>query len=211
MKGTMSEAELHVLHARLRGGMVNKARRGDLAVRLPVGLVYSPMGKVVLNPDRQVQQSLRLLFETFARVGSAHGTVRFFCEQGLEFPKRLHWGSSKGEIVWRALSDSRVVVVVHNPRYAVAYSYGRRTQRRSGIDGRGWPTCAPTSPTGASRWCVTTDTIATSHGVNGRWKETMTPFPPSSSRRGMKKSSGETGLNKNRLNILNIYNLCGGC
>jgi hypothetical protein len=57
----------------------------------------------------------------------------------------------------------------------------------------GWPTCAPTSPTGANRWCVTTDTIATSHRVNGRWKETMTPFPPSSSRRGMKRHSGETG------------------
>ena len=136
LKGTMSEAELHVLRARLRGGMLNKARRGELAVRLPVGLLYSPAGKVALNPDCQVQQSVRLLFETFARVGSAHATVRFFREQGLQFPKRLHWGSSKGEIVWRPLSDSRVAEVLHNPRYAGAYCYGRRRQRRSGVDGR---------------------------------------------------------------------------
>lgn len=136
LKGTMSEAELHVLRARLRGGMINKARRGELAVRLPVGFVYGPTGKVVLNPDKQVQQSVRLLFETFERVGSAHATVKFFRDQGLQFPLRLHCGPSKGEIVWRALSDSRVAEVLHNPRFAGAYCYGRRTERRIGINGR---------------------------------------------------------------------------
>jgi DNA invertase Pin-like site-specific DNA recombinase len=136
LKGTMSEAELHVLRARLRGGMLNKARRGELALRLPVGLVYSPAGKVVLNPDKQVQQSIRLLFDTFERVGSAHATVRFFSEQGLEFPKVLHCGPSKGEIVWRSLSSSHISEVLHSPRYAGAYCYGRRAQHQVGIDGR---------------------------------------------------------------------------
>lgn len=149
LKGTMSEAELHVLRARMRGGLLNKARRGELVVRLPVGLVYSPTGKVALNPDRQVQQSVRLLFETFARVGSAHATVRFFREQGLQFPKRLHWGPSKGEIVWRPLTDSRVAEVLNNPRYAGAYCYGRRMQHHRGIDGRIWMESLP-----RERWCV---------------------------------------------------------
>jgi DNA invertase Pin-like site-specific DNA recombinase len=149
LKGTMSEAELHMLRARMRGGLLNKARRGELAVRLPVGFVYGPTGKVALNPDRQVQQSVRLLFETFARVGSANATVQFFRKQGLQFPKRLHWGPSKGEIVWRALTDSRVAEVLHNPRYAGAYCYGRRLQHRRGVDGRTWMESLP-----RERWCV---------------------------------------------------------
>lgn len=136
LKGTMSEAELHVLGARLRGGMLNKARRGELAMRLPVGFVYDSGNRVVLNPDKQVQQSIRLLFETFRRVGSAHATVRAFCDQGLQFPKRLHCGPCKGEIVWRQLSNSRVAEVLHNPRYAGAYVYGCRGLRRNSTDGR---------------------------------------------------------------------------
>jgi DNA invertase Pin-like site-specific DNA recombinase len=64
LKGTMSEAELHVLRARLRGGLINKARRGELRCRLPVGLVYDSAGRVALDPDKQVQESVRLFFQT---------------------------------------------------------------------------------------------------------------------------------------------------
>ena len=64
LKGTMSEAELHVLRARLQGGILNKARRGELILRPPVGLVHNSEGRLVLDPDKQVQQSCRLLFET---------------------------------------------------------------------------------------------------------------------------------------------------
>ena len=76
LKGTMSEAELHVLRARLRGGILNKARRGELRCRLPVGLVYDATGQVVLDPDTQVQETVRLLFDTFARTGSLSATVK---------------------------------------------------------------------------------------------------------------------------------------
>ncbi len=136
LKGTMSEAELYQLRARLIGGMMNKARRGELRVRLPAGLAYTAEGKVVLNPDKQVQESHNLLFETFRRVGSAHRTVRVFHEQELKFPMRMHSGPSKGEIVWRELTVSRVNEVLHNPRYAGAYCYGRRKQRRNHLEGR---------------------------------------------------------------------------
>ena len=71
LKGTMSEAELHVLGARLRGGILNKARRGELRGHLPVGFVYTADGRVALDPDTQVQESVRLLFQTFLRTGAA--------------------------------------------------------------------------------------------------------------------------------------------
>jgi DNA invertase Pin-like site-specific DNA recombinase len=71
LKGTMSEAELHVLRARLLGGVLSKARRGELKLPLPVGLVYDALDRVVLDPDQEVQQAVHLLFRTFRRTGSA--------------------------------------------------------------------------------------------------------------------------------------------
>src|SRR5271170_3015701 len=82
LKGTMSEAELHILKARLVGGVLNKARRGELKMPLPIGLVYTADNRVDLDPDQQVQQSLRTFFATFARTGSAWGTVQAFRREG---------------------------------------------------------------------------------------------------------------------------------
>jgi DNA invertase Pin-like site-specific DNA recombinase len=132
LKGTMSEAELHVLRARLRGGILNKAQRGELQLRLPVGLVDGPDGRVVLDPDAQVQDSIRLLFEVFARTGSAHGTVKHFREHGLPFPARIHTGPCRGDLVWLPLGESRALHVLRNPRYAGAYAFGKSSTRRTG-------------------------------------------------------------------------------
>jgi len=129
LKGTMSEAELHLLKARLRGGVLSKARRGELIQRLPVGLVYDPSGRVVLDPDTGVQQAVRHLFATFAATGSAFAVVKAFTTQGLSFPRRLASGPNKGELVWGPLQHSRVLQVLHNPRYAGAFFYGRHTHR----------------------------------------------------------------------------------
>src|SRR3954453_3331325 len=87
LKGTMSEAELHVLRARLQGGILNKARRGELKSPLPVGFVYDAEDRVILDPDKQVQQTIRFFFETFHRTGSACGVVKAFRQQGLLFPR----------------------------------------------------------------------------------------------------------------------------
>lgn len=130
LKGTMSEAELHVLCARLRGGIVNKARRGALRVRLPVGLVYDGEGRVGLDPDTQIQESVRLLFETFARTGAAHATVKYFREAGLLYPTRLAAGPRKGDVAWAPLCLGRVASALHNPWYAGAYAYGRCRARK---------------------------------------------------------------------------------
>jgi DNA invertase Pin-like site-specific DNA recombinase len=136
LKGTISEAELHVLRARLRGGILSKARRGELKTPLPVGLVYDPQERVVLDPDRQVQDALRALFTTYERTGSGCATVRYFREQGLLFPRRLRGGVRKGELVWGTLVHSRALQVLHNPRYAGAFFHGRTRWRRSGNGGK---------------------------------------------------------------------------
>jgi DNA invertase Pin-like site-specific DNA recombinase len=131
LKGTMSEAELHILKARMRGGQLNKARRGELEMGPPVGLVYRTDGAIGLDPDAQVQNALRLVFETFERTGSAVQTVRFFREQGLQFPRRLRTGANKGDLLWAPPQHSRILQVLHNPRYAGAFVYGRtRTRHR---------------------------------------------------------------------------------
>lgn len=130
LKGTMSEAELHVLRARLQGGIRNKASRGELFVRPPMGFVYANE-KLILDPDQQVQQSVRLLFETFRRTGSAMATVKYFAEQSLRFPRRVHTGPNKGDLVWAGLEHSRVLRILHNPRYTGAFVYGRTHTRRT--------------------------------------------------------------------------------
>jgi DNA invertase Pin-like site-specific DNA recombinase len=130
LKGAMSEAELHVLKARLQGGIRNKARRGELVMRLPIGLVYDLRGAIILDPDRQVQTALRALFDTFARRGAATATVTAFHQQGLKFPRRRHRpGPGQGEVVWADLDHSQVLRVLHNPFYAGAFAYGRSRTR----------------------------------------------------------------------------------
>ncbi len=134
LKGTMSEAELHVLRARLQGGILNKARRGELEMRPPVGLLYNAEGVLGLDPDQQVQQCLRWLFETFRRTGSAMATARAARHQGLAFPRRCGKGPHKGELLWTGLDHSHVLRILHNPRYAGAFVYGR-THNRKTVDG----------------------------------------------------------------------------
>jgi len=134
LKGTMSEAELHVLRARLQGGLMNKARRGELKLPLPVGLVYDARDRVVHDPDQQVQGSLRTFFQTFQRTGTASATVKYFQQAGLLFPRRLRRGVRKGELVWGPLEHSRALQTLHNPRYSGTYVWGRfrvvKTPRR---------------------------------------------------------------------------------
>jgi DNA invertase Pin-like site-specific DNA recombinase len=125
LKGTMSEAELHFLKARMRGGMINKARRGELEMRPPIGLVYRDDGVLILDPDTEVQAAMRLVFDTFEKTGSAMQTTKIFREQGLLFPRRIRTGLGNGELHWAQASHSRIIQVLHNPRYAGAFVYGR--------------------------------------------------------------------------------------
>lgn len=130
LKGTMSEAELHVLKARLQGGIFSKASRGELRGPIPIGFVYNAAGKVVLDPDRQIQESIRLFFKTFRRTGSASGTVKYFRQGGIKFPRKLRGAPNKGDIIWAELAHSRALQMLHNPRYAGAFFFGRVKTRK---------------------------------------------------------------------------------
>ena len=131
LKGTMSEAELHVLKARLQGGIRNKARRGELPLPLPIGLAYRADGQIELDPDRRIRQALQFLFDTFREARSAMAVVKRFHREGLTFPQRVHRGIGKGNLLWGTINHSRVLQILHNPRYAGAFVYGRTRIGRS--------------------------------------------------------------------------------
>jgi DNA invertase Pin-like site-specific DNA recombinase len=133
--GTMSEAELHWLHMRLLGGKVEKAQQGQLRVQLPAGLVYDPAGRVVLDPDEQVQAAVRLVFDLFTDSGSALAVVKHFTTHHLRFPHRRWGGTADGEVVWEPLLHGRVLALLHNPAYAGAYVYGRTQTRVRTVPG----------------------------------------------------------------------------
>jgi DNA invertase Pin-like site-specific DNA recombinase len=136
LKGTMSEAELHFIRARLRGGQLSKARRGELKMGLPVGLVYDPADKIVLDPDVGVREAITHLFTVFARTGSARAVVAEFNTAGLRFPVRIRKGPHKGELAWQPLTHWRVLRTLHNPRYAGAFVYGQRREARNPATGK---------------------------------------------------------------------------
>jgi DNA invertase Pin-like site-specific DNA recombinase len=130
LKGAMSEAELHLLKARLRGGILSRARRGELKQMVPVGFAHDARDRVILDPDAQVQASVRLFFEIFKRTGSCLAVVKEFHVKELLFPRRLRSGVHKGELVWAELLHCRARQIIHNPRYAGAFVFGRTKQRR---------------------------------------------------------------------------------
>ena len=159
LKGTMSEAELHVLKARLRGGILNKARRGEYRAPLPTGLVHDEKGNVVLDSDSQVRSALAYFFETFRRVGSAHQTVKVFRRENLLFPSRMN-RNGYNQIVFQKLTASSAIRTLRNPRYAGAYTYGRRSYRRT-VKGKhirdipncdDWIACIPDAHPGYITW-----------------------------------------------------------
>jgi DNA invertase Pin-like site-specific DNA recombinase len=125
LKGTISSAELHVLTGRLVGGQRNKARRGALEVPLPIGLVYNAAGAVVLDPDPRIQAGVRLIFDTFRQMRSAHAVRNRFRREGLKFPCRIRGGAGKGRVIFGPLDAARIAQILHNPRYAGAFVYGR--------------------------------------------------------------------------------------
>lgn len=157
LKGTMSEAELHVIKARLRGGILNKVRCDEYRCPLPTGFVYDEYGNVVLDPDAQIREMITHFFETFSQVGSATQTVKAFAREGLLFPSRLRNGK---QVVFQPLTASTSMRMLHNPRYAGVYAYGQRLYRRT-VDGKKqlrkcdpkeWLACIPDAHPGYINW-----------------------------------------------------------
>jgi len=126
LKGTMSEAELHVLKQRMLQGKLSKARRGELGMRLPIGYVRRPSAEVTKDPDEQAQSVVATIFDQFEARGTVHGVLRYLVDQGIQMPVRVASGPSKGELEWRRPNRVTLSNMLHNPAYAGAYVYGRR-------------------------------------------------------------------------------------
>jgi DNA invertase Pin-like site-specific DNA recombinase len=137
MKGTMSEAELHILRARLDGGIRNKAARGELRRHLPVGLVWGEGdGQILLHPDEAVTGAIAAIFERFKVCGSVRGTWLWLRDQGLKFPLQPTAYLHGSQITWVEPTYHAVHNVLTHPGYAGAYTYGRsRQERYVGDDG----------------------------------------------------------------------------
>ena len=131
LKGLIAELELHTIKARLHAGLINKARRGELAQTLPTGLVRDLAGRVILHPDLEVRERLAFVFATFLRIRSLHGLVREMVAARLLLP-RHPCGRDNLAIVWRRPTAAALSSLLHNPAYAGIFAYGRtRYERRS--------------------------------------------------------------------------------
>ena len=121
LKGTISEAELYTIRSRMTAGRLNKAERGDLALRLPTGLVRDELGRVQRDPDREVQRRIELVFTTFLQRRSASKVHQFFIEQDLALPRRDPFGDMR----WKRPTIFAMITILKNPAYAGAFVYGR--------------------------------------------------------------------------------------
>ncbi len=161
LKGTMSEAELHLIRARLEGGLRNKAKRGELEQNLPVGLDRDEEGRVALSSDEQVRHAIGRVFELWRRVGSARQVVACLREEGQRLPRRSV-GSRR--LRWTQASYGAVHDFLTNPAYAGAFVFGRTSQKKT-LDGEGrvrrrtvelpleqWSVCLPEHHPGYVSW-----------------------------------------------------------
>jgi DNA invertase Pin-like site-specific DNA recombinase len=137
LKGTMSEAELHILKARMLEGRKAKARRGELGKAVPMGYLRRPSGEVVLDPDEQAQTTIRLVFDLFERLRTIGKVMRYLVEHDIRLPVRVRGGTRKAELEWHRPNRATLQNLFANPTYAGAYVYGvRSTDRRRQKAGR---------------------------------------------------------------------------
>jgi DNA invertase Pin-like site-specific DNA recombinase len=127
LKGQLSELELHTIRARMTAGLLNKARRGELALPLPVGLIRDAAHCVQKDPHREVQDRLDLVFTTFLRKRSASKVLEFLNAHDLFLPRRDRFG----DLVWKRPTVAAILQILKNPAYAGAFVYGRTRTVRS--------------------------------------------------------------------------------
>ena len=137
LKGTMSEAELHILKQRMLEGKRAKARRGALSMRVPMGYVHHASGEVTKDPDEQAQAVMTLIFEAFERTRTLYGLLCYLVEHDIRLPCRVYSGARKGELEWHRPNRVTLSNILRHPIYAGAYVYGRRpTDPRKKVAGR---------------------------------------------------------------------------
>jgi DNA invertase Pin-like site-specific DNA recombinase len=147
LKGTLSEAETHVLRMRLHEGKLNKARRGELFTCVPIGYIRSADGGIALDPDEQVRSVVQMVFDQFAELGSVTKVHARLVAQGVRIGVRVHRGPERGQLVWRSARRSTIYEMLKHPAYAGAYVYGRNpcdpTLRAAGRSKSGRRTARP--------------------------------------------------------------------
>lgn len=137
LKGTLSEAELHIIRQRMSQGRMNKAKRGELFNHAPIGYVRLPTGKMAIDPDEQVQDVVRLIFNQFEQLGSINAVLRYLVRHQIKLPVRPHSGPNRGRLEWHRPNRQTLRNILHHPIYAGAYAWGRRAiDPRRKIPGR---------------------------------------------------------------------------
>lgn len=126
LKGTLSEAELHLLHQRMHEGMLNKARRGELFNHPPMGYVRLASGELAIDPDQQVQDVIRLIFQKFDQLGTISGLLQYLARHQIRLPVRPIAHAERDQLQWRRPNRPTLNNLLHHPLYAGAYSWGRR-------------------------------------------------------------------------------------
>jgi DNA invertase Pin-like site-specific DNA recombinase len=126
LKGTLSEAELHVLKQRMMAGKRAKAARGELGMPVPMGYVRRPSGEVIRDPDEQAQATIALIFEQFERCGTINGVLQYLVRHRIQLPHRVRLGLRQGDLDWHRPNRATLSNLLHHPIYAGAYAYGRR-------------------------------------------------------------------------------------
>jgi DNA invertase Pin-like site-specific DNA recombinase len=147
LKGTMSEAELHIIKARMEAGRRAKAQRGELGKAVPMGYVRLPSGEVALDPDAQAQDTIRLIFDLFDRFRTVNKVLTYLVEHDIRMPVRVRGGPGKGELAWHRPNRPSLHNLFANPIYAGVYAYGirqvDRRRQRAGRPGTGRGRNAP--------------------------------------------------------------------
>jgi len=126
LKGTLSEAELHIIQQRMSQGRLNKAKRGELFNHAPIGYVRLLTDELAMDPDEQVQAIVHLIFDRFEEFGSINAVLRYLVQHEIKMPIRPHYGVHRGQLQWRRPNRQTLRNLLHHPIYAGTYTWGRR-------------------------------------------------------------------------------------
>jgi DNA invertase Pin-like site-specific DNA recombinase len=204
LKGTMSEAEQHWMRLRLEGGRLAKARRGEMAFCPPAGYQWDAVSlRFRLDPDQQVQQAIRLVFERFRLDGSGYAVTRYFAKAGLRLPARE---LATRELRWVLPRHTLVLSILHNPIYAGAYVFGRKEERMGLVNGELRRRVMRRLP--QSSWKVV---LKDRHPAYISWEEFMANQDKISENRTLPASANVRGAAREGRGLLQGLTLCGRC
>ncbi|WP_051942363.1 recombinase family protein [Streptacidiphilus rugosus] len=203
LKGTMSEAELHLIKQRMQAGKVSKARRGEIGFALPMGHVRRPSGEPALDPDEQIRSTVRLIFDTFAELGTLNGVLRYLVAGGIDLPMRSRSGPDRGEVVhWRP-NRTTLQWMLHSPIYAGIYAYGRRRvdprRKVPGHPGTGKVVVDP------DQWIVMIPGALPAYISEQTWRDNLARLAANASR------ANTTGTARQGTALLSGLVYCGRC